>query len=319
MSLPVSRLPLQCLTTPVVSLGTETLQKTQKAASKNAIKGSLYPEFDYLYAQESRRRKAVIQKEKEQVELTIRRTNDNWNSIPPMGDFGGDHSDGEADDGGHRGYDDDPYQDDGDDHFPSLGGDHDSHFPQADGPSSHGALTHAADPDNMAAPMSLDDEPDHAEVETYEDMCRHQIVRPPPSSLVFFAPLSHSLILSHKQENYLAQAQKYDQHLETSLSKRVREWEDKIKPLLSEQDSRPYFNVRQTGQEVIDTFQEKGVKQKGALTLKQVVGPGAQVYEVIRIFMASLHLANSGNVDIKTQGVDMSLVLKSTHIHELEV
>jgi len=95
-----------------------------------------------------------------------------------------------------------------------------------------------------------------------------------------------------QQETYLAHAQKYDQHLETSLSKRVREWEDKLKPLLHEQDNRPYFNVRQYGQGVLDKFEEKGIKTKGKLTLKDVVGEEAQVYEVIRTFMASLHLVS---------------------------
>jgi hypothetical protein len=279
----------------------ETLQKSHKSASKHAIKGSLYPEFDYLYLQESKRRKAAIQKEKEQLELTIRRTTDHWDAVPPIADFGGaDHSDDDFDDNGaphhhnHSGGEgDDPFQGYDDGPYSAGGGsDHDElpqHHQMPGGPPT------AGDDDNFVPPMALDDgDADHAVVETYEDMCRHQI------------------------ETYLAQAQKYDQHLETSLSKRVREWEDKIKPLLNEQDSRPYFNVRQTGQEVLDRFQEKGVKQKGALSLQEVAGSDAQVYEVIRVFMASLHLANSGNLDIKTKGKDMNLVLKSAQLHELE-
>jgi chromatin segregation and condensation protein Rec8/ScpA/Scc1 (kleisin family) len=88
---------------------------------------------------------------------------------------------------------------------------------------------------------------------------------------------------------------------------------------LNEQDNRPYFNVRQYGQGVLDKFEERGLKTKGKLTLRDVVGSDPQVYEVIRIFMASLHLANSGNVDIKVQGTDLSLVLKSTALHDIEV
>jgi len=92
------------------------------------------------------------------------------------------------------------------------------------------------------------------------------------------------------QENYLASAQKYEQQLETSLGRRVKEWEERLAPLLAEQESRKVFDVHEYSSRVLDNFVERGLAPGTTLTLEEVAGPEAAAYEVIRHFMASLHL-----------------------------
>jgi len=97
---------------------------------------------------------------------TIRRTNDNWNSIPPIADFGGNDS------GDEDGYDqggDDHYDYNTDDYGPPSANDHGGE----DGHSKH--TDDINNQDNYVPPMALD-EPEQEHVETYEDLCRHQIV-----------------------------------------------------------------------------------------------------------------------------------------------
>jgi len=66
--------------------GIESLQKSQKSLPKSTIKAPLYPEFDYLFLQESKRRKAIIQKEKEQLELVCHLDLNNPPTICSFGD-----------------------------------------------------------------------------------------------------------------------------------------------------------------------------------------------------------------------------------------
>ena len=92
------------------------------------------------------------------------------------------------------------------------------------------------------------------------------------------------------QDSYLASAHRYEQQLETSLTRRVKEWEDRLTPLLSEQESRAVFDVHRYSGRVLDNFVDRGLKPGTSLTLDAVAGPEAPVYEVIRLFMATLHL-----------------------------
>ena len=111
------------------------------------------------------------------------------------------------------------------------------------------------------------------------------------------------------------------------------------------------FDVHEYSSRVLDNFVERGLAPGTTLTLEEVAGPEAAAYEVIRHFMASLHLvsicdqsgaivadrpswenacvcmsacaqrtqANSGNVLIGTDHGRMQLQLLSPVLRELAV
>jgi hypothetical protein len=96
------------------------------------------------------------------------------------------------------------------------------------------------------------------------------------------------------QDAYLASAHRYEQQLETSLTRRVKEWEDRLGPMLVEQEQRAVFDVHRYSGQLLGTFSDRGLAPGKTLTLEQVAGPAAPVYEVVRLFMASLHLVRPG-------------------------
>ncbi|CEG38399.1 Uncharacterized conserved protein [Plasmopara halstedii] len=120
---------------------------------------------------------------------------------------------------------------------------------------------------------------------TYEDICRQHLA------------------------SFMAGTEKYVR--ETDLSKQVTEWQEKLTPLLKQQDTRPPFDIHQYGREILSRLQTqqqaKGVTKKrtkkrtrnndetDAVAFDTLVH-GTSSFEVCRLFLASLQLANSGNV-----------------------
>ncbi|XP_071955868.1 condensin-2 complex subunit H2-like [Antedon mediterranea] len=129
--------------------------------------------------------------------------------------------------------------------------------------------------DNQVPPIALDEEP---VISSYEDLVRHHV------------------------ETYLVGAQKFAQL--TELSKRVSEWEDKIMPVLQNEEQFGYFDIHEYGTRVIDKLANKS-ENLNPITFKDIVSENTSV-DVGRLFLASLQLANSGNVNIScetTEGV----------------
>jgi condensin-2 complex subunit H2 len=112
---------------------------------------------------------------------------------------------------------------------------------------------------------------------------------------------------------------------ESHLSRRVSEWQEKLGPVLEEQNARRPFDIHAYGGEVLSAAAAECVaaKQRNAALLKGakgkllvsalsaaraeeredeaqvsfgVVGRGRPTYDVCRLFLAALQLSNNGNV-----------------------
>jgi condensin-2 complex subunit H2 len=96
---------------------------------------------------------------------------------------------------------------------------------------------------------------------------------------------------------------------ETNLTKRVGEWQSKLAPILEEEEHRPVFDIHVYGQRVIDVVQGEIDKKKRTSKIQrgkqsidvvsfETVTNHCEHFEVCRLFLASLSLSNSGNVQL---------------------
>lgn len=133
-------------------------------------------------------------------------------------------------------------------------------------------------------------------------------------------PLTYEEICRQHIESFMQGAEQYVR--ESDLTKQVNEWQTKLTPLLKEQDERPPFDIQHYGREIIGHLKhehttrvsmtprknkrqrlsesEEDEEDEGtpeAVTFDTLVG-GKNHYEVCRMFLASLQLANNGNVQL---------------------
>ncbi|GAB5360986.1 hypothetical protein AAMO2058_000675500 [Amorphochlora amoebiformis] len=98
---------------------------------------------------------------------------------------------------------------------------------------------------------------------------------------------------------YLEAAEQY--MTRTELSERVASWEARIVPFLKEMDSRPEFDIHVYGEKIIETIDRdtKGTEDAHdkVAGFSKVV-EGKKKFEVCRMFLATLQLANNRAVDI---------------------
>ncbi|XP_048730143.2 condensin-2 complex subunit H2-like isoform X2 [Ostrea edulis] len=119
-------------------------------------------------------------------------------------------------------------------------------------------------------------------------------------------------------EQYLASAQEYAQI--TELSRRVTEWEERVVPKLEEEDTHEPFDINKYGSLLI------GSLQKETNTAFKEVVKAKKTYEICRIFLASLMLANTRNVEIVSKGeletgmdkFELHLLSSRRHFEQLE-
>lgn len=101
---------------------------------------------------------------------------------------------------------------------------------------------------------------------------------------------------------------------ETDLSRRVKEWEDRIRPKLLLQEQRPALDIHAYEQRVVEALSSVGRSR----TLASLVH-GLEPHEACSMLLAALHLANDytvaiGGVSGLQDSLDtMSLTLLSTH------
>lgn len=106
---------------------------------------------------------------------------------------------------------------------------------------------------------------------------------------------SYEELVRKHVDGYLLEAQQYAQ--ETDLSRRVRDWEERIVPVLSKEETHRPFDIHKYGEEIMASF-----KGKSNQTFKEMAR-GKEAFEICRLFLATLQLANNYNVQITADGV----------------
>lgn len=122
--------------------------------------------------------------------------------------------------------------------------------------------------------------------------------------------------LTHKSvESYLNSIAHYCRT--DDLTKKVNEWEERIKPVLRLENRREAFDIHAYEGRVMRNFEENNRKQTVYFSK---ICEGKQKWEVCRYFLASLQLANSYDIDISVndpgKGSDMELTLMSRKTNE---
>ncbi|KAL0962808.1 hypothetical protein UPYG_G00345750 [Umbra pygmaea] len=113
--------------------------------------------------------------------------------------------------------------------------------------------------------------------------------------------LTYEDLVKKSVEQFLLNSQGYAQ--ETALSKRVKEWEDKIRPELTYQEERPVFDIHDYGDRIVAAFSSVGHRR----TFASVVY-GMDNFEACKYMLASLQLANDCTLDIdKREGLEESI------------
>ncbi|KAG6949136.1 hypothetical protein JG688_00014764 [Phytophthora aleatoria] len=132
-------------------------------------------------------------------------------------------------------------------------------------------------------------------------------------------PLTYEEICRQHLASFMSGTEKYVR--ETDLSKKVSDWQDKLSPLLKQQDTRPPFDIHLYGREIIGRLEEEQKNASLAMHSKttkrdknkrarlepasdeeesavpfETLVDGKSQFEVCRLFLASLQLANNGNV-----------------------
>ncbi|CAB1110484.1 unnamed protein product [Ectocarpus sp. CCAP 1310/34] len=263
--------------------------------------GLAYPEFQYVSNRERQRKAAQTRLARQQARVFMGREDFLPDSAPPdsagMNDVGtaydGYGSDGSYGSDGGGGYADFGDQSDGDGDIGGYGDGGGEAYGGGDGEGGAGV-----------APISLEGA-FRNKPQTYEDLCRNHI------------------------EAFMRGTEKYAH--ETQLSKRVGAWQEKLEPLMESQEKRQAFDIHAYGQSVLSRVASvltpaqrarahtavKGVQPKMAdnsagspeeavqadtaepevpLVDFGTVVAGKERFDVCRLFLASLQLANNGNV-----------------------
>ncbi|XP_017158447.1 condensin-2 complex subunit H2 isoform X2 [Poecilia reticulata] len=123
--------------------------------------------------------------------------------------------------------------------------------------------------------------------------------------------LTYEELVKLRVEQLVVHSQGYTQ--ESALSRRVRDWEDKIRPELALQEDRPPFDIHAYGERIVAQLGAVGCRRSFASIVR-----GLDNMEACKLLLASLQLANDYSVEVDSaagleDSVDsMSLTLLST-------
>eukprot|EP01138_Halocafeteria_seosinensis_P013316 gb/GECG01013602.1/.p1 GENE.gb/GECG01013602.1/~~gb/GECG01013602.1/.p1 ORF type:complete len:810 (+),score=155.22 gb/GECG01013602.1/:1-2430(+) len=85
---------------------------------------------------------------------------------------------------------------------------------------------------------------------------------------------------------------------DSNLNQSVNDWRDRIQPMLDLEKTRAEFDIYECGDTVLDKFHEIEEDHSGSSVYHfREVTNGCEQYEVCRMFLATLQLANEGAVD----------------------
>ncbi|KAM4711573.1 condensin-2 complex subunit H2 isoform 1-T2 [Anableps anableps] len=124
--------------------------------------------------------------------------------------------------------------------------------------------------------------------------------------------LTYEELVKLRVEQLVVHSRGYTQ--ETALSRRVKDWEDKIGPELVLQEERPPFDIHDYGERIVGELGSVGCRRSFASIVR-----GLDNFEACKFLLASLQLANDYTVEIDSaagleDSVDtMTLTLLSTH------
>mmetsp|Transcript_30519 Transcript_30519/g.91485 ORF Transcript_30519/g.91485 Transcript_30519/m.91485 type:complete len:631 (-) Transcript_30519:32-1924(-) len=261
---------------PISQYCLEAFLPRPKSSVPKGVRAPAFKEFASLYAAEQSRRNIALRKaeaaarEREREGHSLQHTSENTRGnleLDPL-ELSAVPLDMSGDDG-------DGYYDDGPD-------DYDDDIDYATVEATHPG---ASALDGMTVDTTL---PDYgaampgaaAAATTFEDLVRQHI------------------------ETYIAETQKYA--VETDLTRRVQDWEDRIRPELEMEASRKPFDIHAYGKDMLSMF---GGKRSKTAPFEDLVRK-CDKFEVSRLFLASLQLANNGNVEIIRDASGCSMQLK---------
>ncbi|XP_029969000.1 condensin-2 complex subunit H2 isoform X2 [Salarias fasciatus] len=113
--------------------------------------------------------------------------------------------------------------------------------------------------------------------------------------------LSYEDLVKLRVEQLVVSSRGYTR--ETSLSRRVKDWEDKIRPELDLQEQRPVFDIHEYGGRIVDSLSSVGHRR----AFSSIVH-GLDNYEACKYLLSSLQLANDYTVEIDSAvGLEDSL------------
>ncbi|XP_059156017.1 condensin-2 complex subunit H2-like [Physella acuta] len=118
--------------------------------------------------------------------------------------------------------------------------------------------------------------------------------------------MSYEDLVQKHVEKFLASAAEYAQI--TELSRRVSEWEEKIKPKLEEEEKHEHFDIHRYGTYLIEQL-VRGEKR----AFRELVR-GKQEYEICRYLLATLQLANVYNVELTVVPDEDGNIMDSLHV-----
>ncbi|XP_061524315.1 condensin-2 complex subunit H2 isoform X2 [Phycodurus eques] len=103
--------------------------------------------------------------------------------------------------------------------------------------------------------------------------------------------LSYEDLVKLHVEEMVQRCREYTQ--EMALSRRVQEWEDRIRPKLLVEERRPPFDISEYGDKIVSALVAVGRRRDFASVVR-----GEDNVEVCKLLLASLQLANDGTVAI---------------------
>lgn len=113
--------------------------------------------------------------------------------------------------------------------------------------------------------------------------------------------LSYEQLVKLRVEQLVVNSRAYTQ--ETALSRRVKEWEDKIRPELALQEERPAFDIHDYGDRIVNAFNNIGERKSFASLVS-----GLDNFDACKYLLSSLQLANDYTVEIDSlDGLEKSL------------
>lgn len=107
---------------------------------------------------------------------------------------------------------------------------------------------------------------------------------------------SYEGLVKEIEERWYKAGKEYERT--SRLAERVSAWEDKLRPIFEEQATHPPFDIDRYGDNILSTYVENLDSEEEVVTLA-TLAQNKPRYDVCRIFLASLQLANTGNIDIE--------------------